>query len=334
MTRSTTTRRVSFTIAAAIAISLWTAPAFAADRGLVPGDPRLGSIRLGGLSESAVRTVISAVTEVPPLASLPVRADGTTYTLNPSGIVRVDVEAMLTRAFEPTAAAEYQLAPAYSVDRTRITAWVRTVASRVARKAVNSSYAVNRRRHRLVVSAAKFGRRANQSAAVARISAALVAEAAAGGARQPAVILPVSSVAPKITKRNIGKAIMVVLSRRRVYLYSNGRRTVTYRCAVGQRAYATPTGSFRVIRKVRMPSWNNPGSAWAKSMPSHIGPGPSNPLGTRALYLSAPGIRIHGTINAGSIGTAASHGCMRMLRRDIERLYPQVPVGTPVFIIP
>ena len=68
-------------------------------------------------------------------------------------------------------------------------------------------------------------------------------------------------------------------------------------------------------------------------MPSYIGPGPSNPLGTRALYLDAPGIRIHGTNNIASVGTPASHGCMRMVRHDVEDLYPRVPVGTPIWIV-
>jgi lipoprotein-anchoring transpeptidase ErfK/SrfK len=67
-------------------------------------------------------------------------------------------------------------------------------------------------------------------------------------------------------------------------------------------------------------------------MPSVIGPGPNNPLGTRALYLNASGIRIHGTPNWRSIGHRASHGCLRMRRRDVENLYPRVPVGTAVWI--
>jgi lipoprotein-anchoring transpeptidase ErfK/SrfK len=69
-------------------------------------------------------------------------------------------------------------------------------------------------------------------------------------------------------------------------------------------------------------------------MPRSIAPGPTNPLGTRALNLTAPSIRFHGTTNIGSIGTAASHGCMRMRRPDIEDLYERVEVGTKVFIIP
>jgi L,D-transpeptidase ErfK/SrfK len=69
-------------------------------------------------------------------------------------------------------------------------------------------------------------------------------------------------------------------------------------------------------------------------MPAYIPPGPNNPLGTRALYLNTSGIRIHGTSKRSSIGTAASHGCMRMLREDVEALYPLVPVGTKIHIVP
>jgi L,D-transpeptidase ErfK/SrfK len=68
-------------------------------------------------------------------------------------------------------------------------------------------------------------------------------------------------------------------------------------------------------------------------MPATIPPGPGNPLGTRAMYLNAPGIRIHGEYDAGSIGTYASHGCIRMLVKDSEQLYSIVPIGTHVLII-
>ena len=61
-------------------------------------------------------------------------------------------------------------------------------------------------------------------------------------------------------------------------------------------------------------------------------PGPGNPLGTRAMYLNAPGIRIHGTYDTSSVGTYASHGCIRMTIADSEALYPLVPVGTTVLI--
>jgi L,D-transpeptidase ErfK/SrfK len=64
-----------------------------------------------------------------------------------------------------------------------------------------------------------------------------------------------------------------------------------------------------------------------------IPPGPGNPLGTRALYLDAPGIRIHGTYSDESIGTYASHGCIRMHISDSEELFGIVPIGTTVLIV-
>jgi lipoprotein-anchoring transpeptidase ErfK/SrfK len=101
--------------------------------------------------------------------------------------------------------------------------------------------------------------------------------------------------------------------------------------------YPTPTGTFVIARKVKNPSWTNPGGAWGRGMPRYIKPGPRNPLGTRALYLYRSGhdtgIRFHGTSNTGSIGHAASHGCMRMKRKDVEKFFTQVPVGTTVFVV-
>ena len=82
-----------------------------------------------------------------------------------------------------------------------------------------------------------------------------------------------------------------------------------------------------------MPRWVNPGSVWAKDMPKVIPPGFSNPLGVRALALNATAILIHGTSNYGSIGSAASHGCIRMRNSDIVNFFPLIGVGVPVDII-
>ena len=78
--------------------------------------------------------------------------------------------------------------------------------------------------------------------------------------------------------------------------------------------------------------WINPGTPWAASMPPMIGPGPSNPLGLRALRLDASGVLIHGTPEDSSVGHWASHGCIRMHESDAIALYPLVPLGTRVII--
>lgn len=60
---------------------------------------------------------------------------------------------------------------------------------------------------------------------------------------------------------------------------------------------------------------------------------PRQPAGARAIDISASGIRFHGTNNRGSVGTAASHGCMRMLREDVEVFFEQIDVGARVIIV-
>ena len=106
-----------------------------------------------------------------------------------------------------------------------------------------------------------------------------------------------------------------------------------YRVATGTGGYPTPHGQFHITAKRLNPTWYNPNSDWSRGMPAFIGPGPSNPLGTRAMNLNASGIRIHGTPDSGSIGTNASHGCIRMQMHEAEDLFERVEVGTPVLVI-
>lgn len=135
-----------------------------------------------------------------------------------------------------------------------------------------------------------------------------------------------------------GRAIVVDQSRRTVTLYDVPSLAVVkrYRCAVGQRAWPTPNGDFRVVSKQKNASWVNPHSAWSSGMPDVIGPGPSNPMGVRKIGINFPGVYLHGVPASefSSIGTAASHGCMRMLPSSVADLYPRVSIGTPVFIRP
>jgi lipoprotein-anchoring transpeptidase ErfK/SrfK len=103
--------------------------------------------------------------------------------------------------------------------------------------------------------------------------------------------------------------------------------------ATGQTSYPTPLGRFTIVVKWRNPWWYPPASPWAKGQ-QPIPPGPNNPLGTRWLGLSAPGVGIHGTPSDGSIGYSVSHGCIRMHIPDAEWLFNHVQIGTTVFIVP
>jgi lipoprotein-anchoring transpeptidase ErfK/SrfK len=128
----------------------------------------------------------------------------------------------------------------------------------------------------------------------------------------------------------VGK-IEVNLGARTLTVYKDGRKVKTYRVAIGQAEYPTPTGTYRIITKQKNPTWNPPDSPWAEGLGA-IPPGPGNPLGTRWIGTSAPAIGIHGTYADYSIGSAASHGCLRMHIPDVEELYEKVNVGMPVVI--
>ncbi len=151
------------------------------------------------------------------------------------------------------------------------------------------------------------------------------------------VTLPLLPVHPKVTNDTVGKAIVVNRTTNQLYLYDNFEVLRNYPVATAMFGFQTPPGQWEVVNKVENPTWYNPclgqPGCWAASEPPMIPPGPGNPLGTRALYLSAPGIRIHGTPSDSSIGSYASHGCIRMHISESEALYPLVPIGIPVFIV-
>ena len=138
---------------------------------------------------------------------------------------------------------------------------------------------------------------------------------------------------PAATKRTAFRSVIVIRrSSNRLYLYRYDHLRRLFRVATGQSIYPTPLGRFDILVKWRNPWWYPPNSRWAKGQ-KPIPPGPSNPLGTRWMGLSAPGVGIHGTPNPASIGYSVSHGCIRMYIPDAEWLFNAVDIGTTVFIV-
>lgn len=147
---------------------------------------------------------------------------------------------------------------------------------------------------------------------------------------KPVYPLVETRVRPKVT--TIGPAIIIQRNSFRLTLWRPHGKRHSFPIAVGQPAYPTPTGRYQIITMQKNPTWFPPNSPWAAGL-GPIPPGVSNPLGTRWMGTSAPGIGIHGTPIPGSIGTAASHGCIRMRIPDAEYIYGHVHVGTPVIIV-
>ena len=151
--------------------------------------------------------------------------------------------------------------------------------------------------------------------------------------RAPRVELSMKKVDAEVTEENLGATLTVDLTTNTLRLYDGFEVIREYRVATAAQGYETPTGTWTIYNKVENPTWvNGAQDTWGANLPDVIPPGPGNPLGTRALYLDAPGIRIHGTYDDASIGTYASHGCIRMHIPESEELYPLVPIGTQVLV--
>lgn len=141
-------------------------------------------------------------------------------------------------------------------------------------------------------------------------------------------------VKPEVTLANFGSIVVIRRASNKLYLYNGQRFVRRFGVATGQASYPTPLGRFNIVVKQENPWWYPPqDSDWAKDQ-EPVPPGPTNPLGTRWMGLSAPLIGIHGTPNSYSIGYSASHGCVRMLVPEAEWLFSHVDIGTPVFIVP
>ena len=174
----------------------------------------------------------------------------------------------------------------------------------------------------------RLGLRVDRVALARTITAAFLA-----GSRDP-IFVPTSDVKPKVTVKTLsGPVIVIHRGQNRLRLYSGEHLVRTFPVATGQAIYPTPLGHFTIVVRWKNPWWYPPtNDAWAAGL-KPTPPGPGNPLGTRWMGLSAPGVGIHGTNEDSSIGYSESHGCIRMHVPDSEWLFDHVEVGTPVFIV-
>jgi lipoprotein-anchoring transpeptidase ErfK/SrfK len=147
---------------------------------------------------------------------------------------------------------------------------------------------------------------------------------------------PVTRVKAKVTTGDLAKKYPTVIIINRggfqLTLYRDLQVEKSYRIAVGRQGLETPAGLYNIQDKQVNPSWHVPNSAWAGSLAGKvIPPGPQDPIKARWMGI-AGGAGIHGTTDVGSLGTAASHGCIRMAIPDVIDLFDRVQVGDPVFI--
>ncbi len=142
-----------------------------------------------------------------------------------------------------------------------------------------------------------------------------------------------------ILPHELTDGLVVNLAELTVYYFQNGVFLNRYPLAAGRRDWETPTGTYKILNKIKNPTWRVPNSIqWemydrGQEVITEVPPGPKNPLGPFWMATSAEGVGFHATTSPWSVGRYASHGCFRMLPDQIEELFNQIEVGTKVKII-
>jgi lipoprotein-anchoring transpeptidase ErfK/SrfK len=284
----------------------------------LPAGVIVGGVLVGGLAPA------DAVAAIREAFAIPVQVEYGSFSFNadPATLAAPNVSAAVERA---RVAQPYSSVKLVVVLRTgRIASYVAGLAKRVDRKPVDAKLFL--RDGKPFVSKEQPGRTILRGDAVRRLTRDLVTNT------RDVVPLKTKAIPPKVTRKNIGPVVVIHRGLNRLYLYDGARLRHVFGVATGQSVYPTPLGRFHVIVKWRNPWWYPPASPWAKGE-KPVPPGPGNPLGTRWMGISAPGVGIHGTNNESSIGYSVSHGCIRMHVRDAERLFDMIDIGTTVYII-
>ena len=154
---------------------------------------------------------------------------------------------------------------------------------------------------------------------------------------KPGMVIKIDNT--HIVPTEVQNGLVINLPELRMYHFQNDAYQRRYALAVGKPSWPTPTGSYKVYEKRKNPIWRVPPSIQEEmeergwEVVTKVPPGPKNPLGKYFIATTAWGVGIHATNRPWSVGHYVSHGCIRMLPHEIEQLFPQVEVGTPVKII-
>jgi lipoprotein-anchoring transpeptidase ErfK/SrfK len=220
--------------------------------------------------------------------------------------------------------------PYTSYDKKKLAAFVAQVDRSARVPARDATVRITLRHMRKRPS--KSGREMNEKALAKALVLALTDPRAPRQIRPKRAVVR-AKVRMKDRARRYGTVITISQSSFRLRLFKRLRFVKSYGVAVGQPAYPTPRGLFSIANKAVNPPWTAPNSPWAGAYRNETVAGGSaeNPLKARWMGI-VNGVGIHGTGEPGSIGSRASHGCIRMTVPDVIDLYPRVPLGTPVLI--
>ncbi len=320
------------------------APVAHADDRVIAAGVTAGGVDLGGLTVDAATAKLSSVLTPHLERDVVLGAAGRSFRLTAER-ARVRFDALRTAqraAHVPPAPAPVDSSSsggseagtvvplALSHSRLAVRAWVAAFVGSVYRAPRNATVSLGIRHQR--VRRARLGRTLDGKAIATAVDAALD-----DGAASRVLHQRLRTLRPQVNandlRRIYGTVVTIDRGNFTLRLFKGLRLRKRYGIAVGMAGLDTPAGRYRIQNKQVDPAWHVPRSPWAGSLQGQVIPGgaPNNPLKARWLGI-ANGVGIHGTAEEWSIGSRASHGCIRMRVSDVKDLYPRVPVGTAVLI--
>jgi lipoprotein-anchoring transpeptidase ErfK/SrfK len=342
-------RKTQIAIAAAVALLLLAAGVgYAYDssqKDEIAEGVTIAGVDVGGMDAKEAERAVRARLLRPLRHSIRVGYDGESWELPGESLkVHADLDAAVERALTesregglPGRLVRYvsggdvgtRVGANVSYSHSAINRFVRRVAAEVGEEAQDATVAANGAS--LEVVPAENGRKLRDNLLTTQLHAAVLNADA-----DHTIAARTNPVMPEVTTREVADAYPTYLTLDRaaytLRLWEDLKLAKSYTVAVGQEGLETPEGLYHIQDKQVEPTWHVPESDWAGSLAGQsIPPGPSNPLKARWMGIFE-GAGIHGTEETSSLGSAASHGCVRMSIPDVEELYDRVEVGTPIYI--
>jgi lipoprotein-anchoring transpeptidase ErfK/SrfK len=326
-----------------LAVGVWAYDDAQKDQ-VAPG-VTIGGVDVGGRDADSARKVIKREVVAPLRQPVVVTFEGKDYTLSADQLhAKADVDGMVQDAIDRSREGsifdrvsryasggdvDADLEPRVAYDKKAVKDFVNQLADEIDQDPVDATVVPNG--SRLEKQAGEAGRALEK----AEMTDAVQRAARSPGRDQPVQAL-VRTTKPEIATKDLASAypryIYIDRSGYTLRFYYHLRLAKSYPIAVGQQGLETPAGLYHIQDKQVNPYWHVPNSAWAGSLAGQvIPPGPSNPLQARWIGI-AGGAGIHGTTDIGSLGSAASHGCVRMSVPDVIELYDRVQYGDPLYV--
>ncbi len=316
----------------------------AANRDKIADGVTVGGVDVGGESTDDAKRMLRAKLVEPLEHPVTVTHEKQKFTLSPEEIdVRADIDGMVDEAQDvsqegglPSRLVRYatggevdrEITPRISYSNDAVDDFIAGVAAKVNRDPQDAT--VDPTPTSLTPVPAQDGIQLRAEDLREKVDAALQSPKAR------TVEARVVRTEPEVTEKELASQYPSYITIERgsftLRLFRDLKLAKEYTIAVGAQGYDTSAGLYDIQSKQVNPTWYVPDEAWAGDLAgTTVPPGPDNPLQARWMGFNG-GAGIHGTSDVGSLGSAASHGCIRMAVPDVIELYDQVDVGTPVYI--